>query len=302
MKNLILVSILLLLPLVLQAQINFTTGSWAEVKAKAQQENKMIFIDVYTVWCSPCKEMAKNVFTDKEVGDMYNAKFINYKLDAEKGEGIEFAKTYQIDAFPTLMYFSPKGELLHKTSGSRDASDFMGLGNTALDPEKQYYTLKKQFKARKNDKDFVRNFIEASKQAHDTEGLKELALLCVKILRDMPEEEWGAAENQTFVFEALTVEESLLPKVAKMRDDFERYMPKAAFNEYLLQTFAKTLQEAIDKKDETKIEEIRRKILQYIPQEETEMMILQLEEIYYLSTDQTEKAELITQKLVPFRQ
>ncbi len=302
MKNTVLASLFLLTPFFTFAQINFATGSWAEVKAKAQKENKLIFVDVYTTWCSPCKEMAKHIFTNKEVGDFYQEKFINYKLDAEKGEGIELAKTYQIQTFPALMYFSPQGEALHKAFGSRDAESFIGLGNIALDPEKQYFTLKKQFGSKSEDRNFIERFIQASRQAQDEEGVKKLAVICLKMLRNTPEKDWGVLENQTLVFEALTVEESVLPKVAKMRDDFERYIPKEAFNEKLLQTFAKTISEAIETKSEAKIQEIRDKILRYVPKEDTEMMILQVEEMYYISTDQTEKAEMATKKLATFRE
>ena len=47
----------------------------------------MIFLDAYASWCGPCKMLQKNVFTKKAVGDFYNSKFINVKMDMEKGEG-----------------------------------------------------------------------------------------------------------------------------------------------------------------------------------------------------------------------
>ena len=43
--------------------------------AKARQENKLVFVDGYTVWCGPCAYMMKNVFPLKEVGDFYNKNF-----------------------------------------------------------------------------------------------------------------------------------------------------------------------------------------------------------------------------------
>ena len=53
----------------------------ALVKAKA--ENKLVFIDAYAVWCGPCKVMARDIFPLKEVGDFFNAHFVNLKLDME---------------------------------------------------------------------------------------------------------------------------------------------------------------------------------------------------------------------------
>ena len=71
--------------------IQFSEGSWAEIKAKAKAEKKYIFVDAYAVWCGPCKWMAKEVFTDAKVGETYNKQFVSYKFDMEKGEGLDFA-------------------------------------------------------------------------------------------------------------------------------------------------------------------------------------------------------------------
>jgi thiol:disulfide interchange protein len=42
--------------------IQFQTKNLEEAKKLAQQENKLIFIDLYTTWCGPCKLMKKNTF------------------------------------------------------------------------------------------------------------------------------------------------------------------------------------------------------------------------------------------------
>jgi hypothetical protein len=45
MKKTLLVAFGLSIALTAQAQITFEKGTWAEIKAKAQKEKKMIFID-----------------------------------------------------------------------------------------------------------------------------------------------------------------------------------------------------------------------------------------------------------------
>lgn len=39
----------------------FEKGTWKEVLEKANRENKIIFVDIYTSWCGPCKNVAKTV-------------------------------------------------------------------------------------------------------------------------------------------------------------------------------------------------------------------------------------------------
>ena len=74
------------------AGIEFFHGTWAEGVAKAKAENKKIFIDFFTEWCGPCLNMALTVFPQPEVGEAYNKDFVCMKIDAEKGEGVEFAR------------------------------------------------------------------------------------------------------------------------------------------------------------------------------------------------------------------
>src|SRR6266498_2485321 len=84
------------------AQITFEQGTWNDIKAKAKAENKIIFVDANTSWCGPCKWMAKNTFTNDTVAQFYNSTFINAMIDMEKGEGIEIAKLYEVNVYPSL--------------------------------------------------------------------------------------------------------------------------------------------------------------------------------------------------------
>lgn len=104
--------------------LQFFHGSWAELKAEAKRTNKLIFVDVYTDWCSPCKKMAALVFPLKEVGDKYNSGFINYKLDAEKGEGPALAQQFKVQGYPTYLYLNSDGDLIHRGIGYFEPDKF----------------------------------------------------------------------------------------------------------------------------------------------------------------------------------
>jgi thioredoxin-related protein len=138
-------------------EIQFVKGmTWAQIKAKAQKEKKMIFFDAYATWCGPCKYMDNSVYTQKAAGDYYNANYINVKMDMEAGEGITLSEEFNVTAYPTFLFFSPEGKLVHKYIGGMEVDEFVQLGKDAKDPSKQYFTLKdKAKKGLLSDPDFT---------------------------------------------------------------------------------------------------------------------------------------------------
>ena len=112
--------------------IQFFHGSWDEALEKAKAEQKPIFVDAYASWCGPCKRMAAQVFPQEEVGEFFNAKFINVKMDMEKGEGPEFAKKFPVRAYPTLLFITPQEEKYHEHVGGLDAEGLLKTGDLAV--------------------------------------------------------------------------------------------------------------------------------------------------------------------------
>lgn len=151
----------LLLPAVLFAQegsIRFAQQlSWQQILEKAKQENKYIFMDCYASWCGPCKEMDKKIYPDGEVGAFVNARFISIKIqiDSTKNDSPEIvawredtrriAREDSVNAFPTFLFFSPEGRLVHKSIGFCPKPQFLSLVNDAIDPDKQVYHLLEAF-------------------------------------------------------------------------------------------------------------------------------------------------------------
>jgi uncharacterized protein YyaL (SSP411 family) len=82
----------------------FESLTWSEVLKKSEKENKIIFLDAYTSLCSPCKRMEKEVFTNDTVGKFYNDNFINFRMDMEKGDGIEISKKYNVEFYPSFLF------------------------------------------------------------------------------------------------------------------------------------------------------------------------------------------------------
>ena len=109
-----------------ESGIRFFHGTWEEAVALAKKEKKKIFIDFFTEWCGPCLNMAQTVFPLPEVGEVYNKHFVCVKIDAEKGEGREFAQRYQVRSYPTYIFVNPKTqELIHRSGSNKPAADFI---------------------------------------------------------------------------------------------------------------------------------------------------------------------------------
>ncbi|MEL6672955.1 MAG: thioredoxin fold domain-containing protein [Bacteroidota bacterium] len=129
------------------AGISFFKGNWAEVLQTAKVERKLIFVDAYTVWCGPCKAMNRNTFPNDKVGTFFNKNFVNYKLDMEKGEGLEFARKYQVAAYPTLLFINPDGEVVHKILGYQAPNELLREGTKANDPARNPRLVAAEYKA-----------------------------------------------------------------------------------------------------------------------------------------------------------
>lgn len=128
-----------------QKGIQFFTGTFDEAKALASAENKKIFMDVYTTWCAPCKKMTKEVFPDKELGELYNANFVSFKIDAEKGEGIQIAQNYNVGGYPTLIYTDAKGETIEKMTSYLTIEQMQSIGNDVIKGNINFNELQEKY-------------------------------------------------------------------------------------------------------------------------------------------------------------
>lgn len=161
--------------------------TWSEVQRKAKRENKYIFMDCYTTWCGPCKYMSKTIFPQRAVGDAMNDKFIAVKmqLDTSDADNEEvkslyatahaMARNYNVNVYPTYLFFNPDGELVHRAIGSSEADAFIAKTAEALDPGMQYYTLLGKYKKGQKDSAFLHRLVTASMNAYDMDNGSKIA-------------------------------------------------------------------------------------------------------------------------------
>ena len=110
----------------------------------AQAKNpKKIFVDVYTIWCGPCKMLDKNTFSNPDVASFVNKNFYAVKFNAEGDETIsyqgksysnpgydpskamkrnsshQFSRFMGVNAYPTMLFIDETGNLINRVKGYR---------------------------------------------------------------------------------------------------------------------------------------------------------------------------------------
>ncbi len=108
-----------------KALVNFINSDDIDNALKmAQKQNKTLFIDFYTSWCAPCKIMEQSVFRDELVADYMNENCISIRVNAEKGNGPNMKIAYAVDAYPTMLFYSSKGDEVARKAGSMGIEEF----------------------------------------------------------------------------------------------------------------------------------------------------------------------------------
>ena len=102
---------------------------WKAAFEQAKTENKLVFIDVFTDWCTYCKQLDEEVYTDESIIAYFNENFINLKFNAETEFGLPKAQQFNISSFPTLLFTTGEQQPLHKIEGFVPATSLSAYGS-----------------------------------------------------------------------------------------------------------------------------------------------------------------------------
>lgn len=131
----VIISLFFQLSIFAQEGVNFRNLEYEAALEQAQKEGKLVFVDCYTSWCGPCKNMTNNVFPQKAAGDYFNPRFVCVKYDMEKGKGVELAKKFDIHAYPSFLIIRPDGTVQHKLVGGGELEEFIARVELGLNEE-----------------------------------------------------------------------------------------------------------------------------------------------------------------------
>lgn len=127
------------------------TINWMSLEEalNSQKNNpKKILMDVYTVWCGPCKLMEKKTFTNPDLVDYVNNHYYAVKFNGEGNEIIDFygntfsnpnydinrknnrnsthqfAQFLGVKGYPTTIFLSESGDLITPVVGYLNVHQF----------------------------------------------------------------------------------------------------------------------------------------------------------------------------------
>jgi thiol-disulfide isomerase/thioredoxin len=98
----------------------------------AAGENKLIFVDFYTTWCVPCKQLDKLVLQHDSVKQQLGKDFILLKYDAEKDSVFHLSKKHHVMSYPTALILDKNGYVIERKYGF-SGDDFNSLSKSVFE-------------------------------------------------------------------------------------------------------------------------------------------------------------------------
>lgn len=99
---------------------------YAMALAKAEEQDKLVFVDFYTSWCAPCKELDKEVFHNDSIQQVLGGDFVLLRYDAENDTVFHLSKKHHVSSYPTGLILNPEGYVVTRSHG------FPGRDSVAL--------------------------------------------------------------------------------------------------------------------------------------------------------------------------
>jgi thioredoxin-related protein len=97
--------------------------------AEAKSSGKPLMVDFYTEWCTWCKKLEADTYTDNDVAELSN-QFVCAKIDADKNRAL--VVKYMVRGYPTILFLNPDGQTSKIVSGYLPPQQFAGAMKFAL--------------------------------------------------------------------------------------------------------------------------------------------------------------------------
>ncbi len=92
-----------------------------------QDSNKNTLLFFTAKWCSPCRIMKREVFSDKAVEEVINSQFTPVMIDMDNPKTKELVQYYKVNATPTTIILDAQGEVLDYAVGKIEKKKFLEM-------------------------------------------------------------------------------------------------------------------------------------------------------------------------------
>jgi thiol-disulfide isomerase/thioredoxin len=125
MRKLLFFVFINLLTLPAFAAISFLEGDLSVAKERASREGKLIFLDFWASYCTPCKMMEEYTFTHPSVSDYVNDNYIPVRIDIQSFDGFDLKNQFDVRLLPTIIVLNSKGVMVGKHEEGMGADKFV---------------------------------------------------------------------------------------------------------------------------------------------------------------------------------
>ena len=106
-----------------------------EAMALAKKQNKKVIVDIYAPWCTWCRKLQREVYTDPAIREYVNKNFVITRLDGENKEDTinfkeysltpsELAIGFGLQGYPTTVFLDAQNEYITRLPGFADVPEF----------------------------------------------------------------------------------------------------------------------------------------------------------------------------------
>jgi thioredoxin-related protein len=103
-------------------EVNFINDNVRTALDRAAAEGKLVFIDFWADYCSPCKLMEKYTFTDPSVIERMNGSYVPVRINIETFDGYDLKAQYNVKLLPTIIVLNSKGKQVARFEESMSGS------------------------------------------------------------------------------------------------------------------------------------------------------------------------------------
>ncbi len=108
-------------------ELNFINDDLRTGLNRASGEGKLIFLEFWANYCTPCKVMEEYTYTNPSVIERMNDNYIPVKINIQSFDGFDLKNQYKVTVLPTIIVLDSKGRQVARYEESMSASQLTAV-------------------------------------------------------------------------------------------------------------------------------------------------------------------------------